>query len=903
MIGRLVITSVPQGLGGGSGFQPVLRTEGLRTSIAERLAMRAAYPHPYDFGDPKNPHVLFHRIESVGDHTIHILGSVRDAGSSFTGRSNSLAELLAIDPAETIALPAGPAFAARAFPWLSRWAAEPRQTPLGEEPAIPANDPYDPEVTGQFQACTTWASVAGDAGWAGELARSFLDGRSAVIYVEPADDVAALFAEAARLLPLASRWSLTFNTCEIEPFPAHWRAWRAGIPICGPRPAAKDLVLDLSTLRKNGERASDHDLAQRARGESPSLTPAEGPRPSDTQSGRTGTQSVRTDVDYEALRARLQQISDERKRRSMTRPTPPSGGPRWSLASILAAAALGVAVLVALCVTVIAVIVALDPAANYRWFGVRSGDSNAGSQVFELRSSAEQDERDTQKELEKTEAEQARKHADDQAQEIAKAEKKKEEKEALDREAKRKQEEQLNQERMAAVAQQALEKQSREKKAIDQLEASNEMRVEPLRGDALSTDLDTDSAAAPPAVDLCTFEGCSFEDLIDPRIEIACPYDGKDRLHVQLETASLNQARSWTVTGTFFNPTAGSYEKPVAICRIRGQDKRLWLDPLVATSHRLFSRLENSVVVVASKDPGTNVEKIRRQIRLAQPIDVAERKIILDPLGGHPPGEKVTVDLDQDISRRVEGIPADRIRWRFVLTHDALRMQEENLEPRTKKKTLKLGGPDEKGIAVAWSIPKAAGAYLDKTVYIRMDAVVGFSETQTHFDIEPSLELSPRGEHSDFLKKYFTFERLATIRQSGDGLQRLKDAFVQKLVNQPDPYLVKFNDECLGWITQRNLLPAPGSVNNAGITEQNKKDYENAIAQMNVKIGEIEEKRKNRLDDNKTRSENSADIIFSDERWQTWFGMITVRITKCEAIARDPRDNEYVVPIVAPGGD
>jgi hypothetical protein len=230
-------------------------------------------------------------------------------------------------------------------------------------------------------------------------------------------------------------------------------------------------------------------------------------------------------------------------------------------------------------------------------------------------------------------------------------------------------------------------------------------------------------------------------------------------------------------------------------------------------------------------------------------------------------------------------------------------MQEENLEPRNKKKTLKLGGPDEKGIAVTWSIPKAAGAYLDKTVYIRMDAVVGFSETQTHFDIEPSLDFSPRGEHSDFLKKYFTFERLATIRQSGDGLQRLKDAFVQMLVNQPDPNLVKFNDERLAWIARRSLLPAPGSVNNAGITEKNKKDYENAIAQMNVKIEEILEKIKTRLDDNKTRSENKADIIFSDERWQTWFGMITVRITKCEAIARDPRGNEYVVPIVAPGGD
>ena len=46
MIGRIVITSVPQGLDGGTGFQPVLRTQGLNPSIAKRLALRASYAHP-----------------------------------------------------------------------------------------------------------------------------------------------------------------------------------------------------------------------------------------------------------------------------------------------------------------------------------------------------------------------------------------------------------------------------------------------------------------------------------------------------------------------------------------------------------------------------------------------------------------------------------------------------------------------------------------------------------------------------------------------------------------------------------------------------------------------------------------------------------------------------------------
>ena len=307
MIGRIVITSVPQGLGGGSGFQPVLRTVGLRPSIAERLAMRAVYPHPYDFGNPANPHVLFHRIETVGDRTVHVIGSVRDAGSSYTGRSNYLAELIAIDPAETGTLPAGPAFAARAYPWLGRWSGEPGEISLGEEPPVPANDSEDPDGTGSPRVCAAWASRTGDAGWAGELARAFMDGRSAVIWVERGDDVAALFAEAARLLPTAARWRLTFNTCEIEPFPAHWRALRPDLPVVGARPAAKDLVLDLIALRKTGLPAPDHDLSQRARGKV-----SECDSHVDVKQGQKSGPTLNN----EALRAQLQEIKDERRRRS-----------------------------------------------------------------------------------------------------------------------------------------------------------------------------------------------------------------------------------------------------------------------------------------------------------------------------------------------------------------------------------------------------------------------------------------------------------------------------------------------------------------------------------------------------------------------------------------------------------
>lgn len=912
MIGRIVITSVPQGLGGGAGFQPVLRSKGLRTSLAERLAMRAAYPHPYDFGDPKNPHVLFHRIESVGDRTIHILGSVRDAGSSYTGRSNSLAELLAIDPAETGSLPAGPAFAARGFPWLSRWAGEPREIPLGEEPAIPASDPDDPELTGQPRACTTWASVAGDAGWAGELASSFLDGRSALLYVEQGDDVTALFAEAARLLPLASRWDVTFNTCEIEPFSAHWRAWREGIPIVGPRPSAKDLVLDLSTLRKNGERAPDHDLTQRARGESPSRRPAEVPHQSGTPGGRTN-------ADDEALRAHLKQISDERKRRSMARPTQTSGGPAWNVASILASVALGLAMLVALCVTVIAVGVGVDPGAAQRWFGVRSGDSEADLQVAELRSSAEQEEQDTQSQLEAEKRDQDAEAAAQQERASELAKRNEEMKAAVDKENKRKQEERLSHERMAALAQQVLEKQVREKIAIAQLEADGTEGKVPLRSDTQPSEPDGDSRPLPRAVNLCTFEGCSFADLIDPTIEIACPYEGQDRLDVRPETASLDHTRTWTVTGAFFDSIAGSYEKPVVICRIHGQDSALQLEPLVATSHRLFSRLENSVILVGSKEPGTNVEKIRGQIRLAEPIDMTKRRIILDPLGGAPAGDGVTKDLDQDISRRVEDIPTDRIRWTFVLEHDALPGKKENLDdediaetdPRDGdktskqlKQTLKLGGADEKGLGLTWGIPESDGTYRDKTVYVRMDAGVTFSLQPLRFEVEPTLVFSPQDKQSILLKNVLTMERLSDIRELGEPMERFKKAFALALMQQPDDYLNTLNSDRLRWVMQRDNLPPPGSLGNPGKTETNTSSYNAAVQDFNNKLNDLwKNKIEPRLNENKRRGEVSADSICSNERWQSGFGVITVRITTCEAIARDSHGNEYRIPIVTEGGD
>ena len=106
---ELVITSARKGLDGGSGYQPVLRTKGLKPAIAERLQLRSGYPHPYSHGDRRNPVVFVHRIERVGGETLHVLARICDAGSDHTGRSNFLAHLVAIDDGEARRKGSGPA--------------------------------------------------------------------------------------------------------------------------------------------------------------------------------------------------------------------------------------------------------------------------------------------------------------------------------------------------------------------------------------------------------------------------------------------------------------------------------------------------------------------------------------------------------------------------------------------------------------------------------------------------------------------------------------------------------------------------------------------------------------------------------------------------------------------------
>lgn len=263
MIGRLVITSVPQGLGAGPGYQPVLRSQGMRPAVAERLRLRSGYPHPYPFGDTRNPEVFFHRIESIGGQRLHVLARVGDAGSDYSGRSNRLSDLLVVDDAPCRAVPAGPASVAAAFPWFRHWQGPARE--VAEDQRLPA------AADGSPTGCLAWAAATGDPGWAGHLAAAFLERRECLLISRPDDDVDVLklYVEAMLLLPPDVRWNVTFNTCELDPFPASWRAIRSDIGRI-PRKTPPDvLLLDMHSLANSREKAADHPYARFARGDGP----------------------------------------------------------------------------------------------------------------------------------------------------------------------------------------------------------------------------------------------------------------------------------------------------------------------------------------------------------------------------------------------------------------------------------------------------------------------------------------------------------------------------------------------------------------------------------------------------------------------------------------------------------
>lgn len=247
---ELIYTSVPKGLKPGStGFCTVAMTHGMPAPMIQRLESLGGYRPVFNVGDvnaSKNPPVHAHWRVNLGGHVYDVLSHVCFAGADYQGRFNKLAHHVVVTPQEQPV--AGPAWVMMPEQgvMIRKWTGEPRIL-KPDRTRIPNGD-------NPLQACHAWADVAGDAGWAGMLAQSFLldANQPAYIIYEPGTDMLALMNEAICLLPERRRWRVTFSTY-FDTLPAGlectWRCCVAGSKAAEAAPsyATSGVLIDLTS--------------------------------------------------------------------------------------------------------------------------------------------------------------------------------------------------------------------------------------------------------------------------------------------------------------------------------------------------------------------------------------------------------------------------------------------------------------------------------------------------------------------------------------------------------------------------------------------------------------------------------------------------------------------------------
>jgi hypothetical protein len=779
MIGRIVITSVPRGLDGGDGVQVVMRTQGLPAAIAERLAQLASYPHPFAFGDPQNPRVLFHRIERVGGRTIHVLGSVRDAGASYSGRSNLLAELVAIAANDIRSLPAGPFYAALRFPWLDRWDGEPREVPPAAEPQVPARDPDDPAETGRPIVCEAWEHAVGDAGWAGELAKSFFDGRRALVWTNKSVDAAALFAEAARLLPPSVRWQVEFNTCEIEPFPAHWRAVRQDLTVVGPRPFSQDLVLDLDVIRKAGGlkdgRRPDHPLADRARGKAAGTPLLVGDSAAAAGAAAPAHLTV-GDEDESAVRERLKTIREDRQKRSgagsriasSRENATPGGGPLAAVAAVIGG-------LLACVVIVGAMFVVLAPdRASRLWADFRGGNAATSGKEADLRTTAEEEQRDEKaRRIREADARAAESMAARDRQEAAKQAEERE-KSLSEKQKQTQRAEQARQEMQRADEAKKIARQEASRAAIKSFKDNGEEKtvsIQPPQAAGFTVEAPRPAAVRDP---LCAFDHenptweCTIWSCVSPK---------QSKLW-----AKPNGPAAWSVMGQQFDSVLGDWRPPFEVCRLAAREGHLWLEwpnPEITTTHALFKALEISLLEVSCRDDEDiqadgKGKRLSRRIRFREPVVLASKQI--DPLVP----ESILLD-SATLARYVATIAEGDLHLKFKLTHPNL--PEKLVTKREEKEPKSASSSTAKTPVEKLPNTQVLVGYKDANTKSnppwKLRRLEGSPQITTEIEFVRSTERSVKPEiaigvksnitgldKAQILKKLFTFNWLSQARES-----------------------------------------------------------------------------------------------------------------------------------------
>jgi|GEM_PF-1015868 hypothetical protein len=208
MIQELLYTSAPKGLKPGSrGFCTVLSTSGMPAPVATALESLSGYRPIFPPGDPQadqNPVVYSHYQMSLNGRRSHVLSRIADYGLDYSQRSNKLAHHLVLEPSERPS--AGPA-------WVLAHSGMMRESWDGELKII-SGERKVPDGPVSLRPCNAWKELAGDAGWAGVLAETFLKqpDQPAFIIFSPGMNLLPLMEEAISLLPANRRWDATFST-------------------------------------------------------------------------------------------------------------------------------------------------------------------------------------------------------------------------------------------------------------------------------------------------------------------------------------------------------------------------------------------------------------------------------------------------------------------------------------------------------------------------------------------------------------------------------------------------------------------------------------------------------------------------------------------------------------------
>ncbi len=219
---ELIHTSARKGIKAGScGFCTVAYTEGMAANLVSILEAYSVYMPLFDVAGDKallNPTSFIHYRCSVGAQSLSIISRISFAGLDYTNRSNRVAHHLVLDQEDLPA--AGPAAFIRIFDQKSyferSWDRDPELLPHGLLNGRVAE--VKEEAISRSGRASAWDEFAGDAGWAGALAESFLADRTrpSFIVFDPelhrSCDLLLLVEEALSFLPPQERWQVTFNT-------------------------------------------------------------------------------------------------------------------------------------------------------------------------------------------------------------------------------------------------------------------------------------------------------------------------------------------------------------------------------------------------------------------------------------------------------------------------------------------------------------------------------------------------------------------------------------------------------------------------------------------------------------------------------------------------------------------